>query len=143
MHRRTATVVRPVIVCSVRDILGGQKSQQRQEETLALVERHFDRVMVHGDPSVIAFERTFPAASRIAGRIEYTGYVVDAAASAAGDAGRDEVIVSAGGGVVGARLLETAIRAKPLSALRDRTWRRFSRPFVGGIAVSVRGPVRR
>ena len=118
-----ASAHRPAIVCSVRDILGGQKSQERQEETLALVERCFDRVMVHGDPSVIAFGRTFPAASRIAGQIEYTGYVVDPAASGGGDAGSGEVIVSAGGGAVGARLLETAIRSKPLSVLRDRFWR--------------------
>ena len=114
---------RPAIVCSVRDILGGLKSPQRQQETLDLVERRFDRVMVHGDPAVIAFDQTFPAASRIAHRIEYTGYVVESAVSSGGDAGRGEVIVSAGGGAVGARLLETAIRAKPLSVLRDRFWR--------------------
>jgi len=114
---------RPAIACSVRDILGGQKSPQRQEETLDLVERYFDRVLVHADPSVVGFERTFPLAGRIAGRIEYTGYVVDAAPSVSGRAGEGEVIVSAGGGVVGAGLLEAAIRARPLTALRDRHWR--------------------
>lgn len=113
----------PAIVCSVRDVLGSQKSPQRQEDALVLVERYFDRVLVHADPSVIAFAQTFPAADRIAGRIEYTGYVVDAASPALGDAGRGEVIVSAGGGAVGAGLLEAAIRAKPLSALRGRIWR--------------------
>ena len=114
---------RPAIVCSVRDVLGAQKSAARQEETLALVERYFDRVLVHGDPQVIAFERTFPGAQRIAGRIEYTGYVVEAAPSSDSDAGRGEVIVSAGGGAVGAELLAAAMRAKPLTALRDRHWR--------------------
>jgi predicted glycosyltransferase len=114
---------RPAIVCSVRDALGAQKSPQRQEETLVLVERYFDRVLVHGDPGVIAFDRTFSGAGRIAGRIEYTGYVVDAAQSADGNAGQGEVIVSAGGGAVGAGLLEAAIRAKPLTALRGRNWR--------------------
>jgi predicted glycosyltransferase len=114
---------RPAIACSVRDVLGSQKSPQRQEETLVLVERYFDRVLVHGDPGVIAFDRTFSGAGRIAGRIEYTGYVVDAARSADGNAGRGEVIVSAGGGAVGAQLLEAAIRARPLTLLRDRTWR--------------------
>ena len=114
---------RPAIACSVRDVLGSQKSPSRQEETLALVERYFDRVLVHGDPGVIAFDRTFAGAARIAGRIEYTGYVVDATASAQGNAGRGEVIVSAGGGAVGARLLQAAIQARPLTALRDRTWR--------------------
>ena len=113
---------RSSIVCSVRDILGGQRSRERQAETLALVERYFDHVLVHGDPGVIAFERTFPDAARIAARIEYTGYVVDSRPSG-GDAGSAEVIVSVGGGAVGARLLETAIRAKPLCILRDRTWR--------------------
>ncbi len=113
---------RPSIVCSVRDILSARKSRERQQETLELVERYFDHVLVHGDPGVIPFERSFPGAARIAERIEYTGYVVDSGNSASA-AGKGEVIVSAGGGAVGARLLETAILAKPLSALRERTWR--------------------
>ena len=117
---------RPAIACSVRDVLGAQKSAQRQEEALALVERYFDRVLVHGDLGAIPFERTFPLAGRIAARIEYTGYVVDDARPAAGNAGNagaGEVIVSAGGGAVSAGLLAAAIRAKPLTALRDRRWR--------------------
>ena len=114
---------RPAIACSVRDVLGAQKSAARQEETLSLVERYFDRVFVHGDPDVIAFDRTFSGAERIAGRIEYTGYIVEAAPASVGDAGRDEIIVSAGGGAVGGDLLAAAIRAKPLTLLRDRRWR--------------------
>jgi predicted glycosyltransferase len=123
LEAATGAARRPAIACSVRDILGSQKSAPRQEEMLALVERYFDRVLVHGDPGVMSFERTFPLADRIAGRIEYTGYVVEAAAPVNGDAGRDEVIVSAGGGAVGAALLEAAIRARPLTVLRDRRWR--------------------
>jgi len=111
------------IACSVRDVLGSQKSPQRLEETLTLLERYFDRVFVHGDPGAIAFERTFPLAGRIAARIEYTGYVVDDASPADGDAGSGEVIVSAGGGAVGAGLLAAAIQARPLTTLHDRRWR--------------------
>jgi predicted glycosyltransferase len=114
---------RPAIACSVRDVLGAQKSEARQAETLALVERYFDRVLVHGDPRVIAFDRTFSGAGRMASKIEYTGYVVDAAQPSDSNAGKDEVIVSAGGGAVGVALLEAAIRAKPLTALRERKWR--------------------
>jgi len=114
---------RPVIACSVRDVLGSQKNAQRQEETLALVERYFDRILVHGDPAVIPFDRTFSAADRIAARIEYTGYVVDEARPADGGAGSGEVIVSAGGGAVGAELRGAAIAAKSLTTLRERTWR--------------------
>jgi predicted glycosyltransferase len=123
LEAATSAARRPAIACSVRDILGSQKSAPRHEEILALVERYFDRVLVHGDPGVISFGRTFPSAVRIAGRIEYTGYVVETAAPANGDAGEGEVVVSAGGGAVGATLLDAAIRARPLTVLRDRRWR--------------------
>lgn len=112
----------PCIVCSLRDILGGQRSRERHEETLGLVERFFDHVLVHGDPGVISLERTFPDAPRMAARIEYTGYVVDSAPPES-DAGKGEVIVSAGGGAVGARLLDAALQARPLCTLRERGWR--------------------
>jgi predicted glycosyltransferase len=114
---------RAIIFSSVRDILGAQKSAQRQEETIDLVERYFDQVLVHGDPGVIGFERSFPMAGRIVQRIAYTGYVVDPPAPSASRAGAGEVVVSAGGGAVGARLLEAAIRARPLTSLRERCWR--------------------
>jgi len=114
---------RAVVACSVRDVLGGLKSAERQAETLHLVRRYFDGILVHGDPAVVAFERTFPPAREIADKLHYTGYVVDEPAARAGGDGRNEVIVSAGGGAVGERLLATAIEAKPLSSLRDRTWR--------------------
>lgn len=117
---------RPLIVSSVRDVLGGgQSNPQRQDEMLATLEQYFDHVLVHGDPALIPFERTFRHAGRIADRLHYTGYVVDGARAEGLDAraGEGEVIVSAGGGAVGQRLLEMAIRARPLSALADRTWR--------------------
>ena len=125
-----AAARRPVIVSSVRDVLGGgQRDPARQDEMLALFERYFDHLLVHGDPAFIGFDRTFRHAARLAGRMHYTGYVVDGAAPVGhcagrdGGAGTDEVIVSAGGGAVGRRLLETAARARPLTALAHRTWR--------------------
>ncbi len=119
-----ASSPRPAVVCSVRDLLGGQRSRQRQEETLGLVERFVDHVLVHSDPSVIKLEQTFPLAPRLESKVFYTGYVVDArGGSAGGSAGRNEVVVSAGGGAVGEALLDAAMRARPLTAYRDRTWR--------------------
>ena len=117
---------RPLVVSSVRDIGGGgQRETSRQRETLALVERYFDRVLVHSDPELIPFEKTFAFSARIAERLHYTGFVVERRAGDGHDthAGRNEVIVSAGGGVVGRVLLETALRARPLSTLANRTWR--------------------
>ncbi len=126
LEAAAAAVPRPAIACSVRDILGGLKSAERRAEALALVERYFDRVLVHADARVVAFEQTFPEARHIAARLVHTGYVVAAAPAAAGEAGSDEIIVSAGGGAVGARLLEAAIGARALGSQRARTWRLLS-----------------
>lgn len=110
---------RPLIVCSVRDLI--QPNPAREEEMLERFERYFDRLLVHGDPGVAPFERSFGKAARLAGKLYYTGYVVEEIPM--GSTGKDEVLVSAGGGAVGRRLLETAIQARPLTRLRDRTWR--------------------
>lgn len=117
---------RPAIVSSVRDIVGGgRRKPHRQDDMLALAERYFDHVLVHGDPGLISFERTFRHAARIAHKLHYTGYVIGRAQVAAphDGAGQGEVIVSAGGGAMGMRLLECAIRARPLTSLAGRTWR--------------------
>lgn len=118
----------PVTVSSVRDVLGGQMDRDRHQRMLDLFNRYFDHVLVHGDPALLPFGRTFTFADQLGERLHYTGYVVDrprepASAPLDDTAGRNEVIVSAGGGAVGAPLLEAAIRARPLSTLASLRWR--------------------
>ena len=110
---------RPLVVCSVRDLL--QPRPDRDPETADLAVRFFDHILVHGDPRLASFERTFGAARSLKDRLHYTGYVVAPAATPA-TAGSD-VLVSAGGGAVGRRLLETAIAAREQTLLRGSTWR--------------------
>ncbi len=116
---------RPVIVSSVRDILVTPPKPERLVEMLDRVRHYFDHVLVHGDPEFIAFDTTFPHAAQIAGKLHYTGYVVDRTGrrGGAGSPGWDEVLVSAGGGAVGDALLRTAIRTRAGSALADKRWR--------------------
>jgi predicted glycosyltransferase len=116
---------RPWVVSSVRDVLVGQHKPERNDEMKDLVDRYFDRVLVHGDPAFVPFDTTFPLARLIAEKIRYTGYVVDRSGRSAANVGqgRDEVIVSAGGGAVGLGLLRTAIAAREQSRARDRVWR--------------------
>ena len=111
---------RPLVVCSVRDLI--QPRPAREDEMLECFEHYFDRLLVHGDPRVATFERSFGSAARLAGKLHYTGYVVQETEQQ-GDAGAGEILVSAGGGAVGQRLLETAIAARALSRLKDRPWR--------------------
>jgi predicted glycosyltransferase len=115
---------RPAIACSVRDILVGKSDPRRLRETVDIVKRYFDRILVHGDPRLVEFGATFAAADEIAERIGYTGYVVIPPAQTTDSlAGQGEVLVSAGGGAVGAPLLRAALAARPLTTLASAPWR--------------------
>jgi predicted glycosyltransferase len=118
---------RPLVVTSIRDILVAKPEPKRVAEVLATLERAVDRVLVHGDPAVIRLEATFPAAAAIADKLHYTGFVAGPAPPPA-TAARDGVIVSVGGGAVGAELLLAAAGARALSQARERPWRLITGP---------------
>jgi predicted glycosyltransferase len=116
---------RPLIVSSVRDVVRESATPQRIEEMLEAFDRYFDFVMIHADPDLVSFDRSFAAWDRIRARAHYTGYVVepDLLQPMTGGAGTGEVVISAGGGAVGGPLLRAALAARPLTSLAGRTWR--------------------
>lgn len=116
---------RPVILCSVRDILQEKKDPERLEEQVQAVRRYFDRVLVHGDPTLVRLDESFPRFRDIEDLVTYTGYVSapPPQRSCPAIGGAAEVVVSAGGGTVGLRLLETARDAQPVSGPSGATWR--------------------
>lgn len=103
---------KPLLFASIRDILQTNKKPGRDEETVALVKEHFHRVLVHGDRNLTQIEDTFPLADQIGEKILYTGLVAPAAPIASPEKYR--VIVSAGGGAVGHKLLNAAVAARGL-----------------------------
>ena len=119
-----ASKPRPLIVSSVRDVVRESASSARTAQMVEMFGA-FDAVLIHADPDLVGFDQSFAGWDRIKDRAHYTGYVVDGDLSKlpAGEAGRGEVIVSAGGGAVGEPLLRAAIAARPLTSLKDRTWR--------------------
>jgi predicted glycosyltransferase len=136
---------RPLIVSSVRDILVRSPKPERVDEMIDLFGRYYDFNMVHGDPAFIPFARTFPRWREIEDRTFHTGYVIDGlpAPDASTETGRDEVLVSAGGGAVGGPLMRAALAARPLSRLRDRRWRLLCGPSMpAGDVAEVRALAR-
>lgn len=127
---------RPLVLCSLRDIVVVPEAAARRREILDRVRGDFDFVLVHGDPAFIPLEASFPAASEIADRLIYTGYVGDAGQTAGANhgpdegqmAGTDEVVVSVGGGAVGGALLSTAIETHRRGFWADRRWRLLAGP---------------
>ncbi|NNF76983.1 MAG: glycosyl transferase [Rhizobiales bacterium] len=120
---RTAgnSVPRPLIVSSIRDILQEGRKPKRIIETRELVEQFFDAVLVHGEEEFVPLAVSFPEAGLIADKLHYTGWVGPEPGEPQGDE-KFEVIVSAGGGAVGAALFEAALSVSAGGAFADGKW---------------------
>lgn len=112
------------VVCSLRDILVGQRDPQSFEERVCQrVNQYFDLVLVHADPQLQSLDETFGSVAKLSCPVRYTGYVTQPAKSD-GEASRDpmmlgdetKILVSVGGGRVGGELIECAIEASDLIA---------------------------
>ena len=111
------------LVCSLRDIVVAKSDPRRTAAMLAQA-ADYALVLVHGDRALLPLEASFPAAGALADRLVYTGYVEGPLGpSPPGDDGRDEVIVSTGGGRVGMALVDAALAARAAGSARERTWR--------------------
>lgn len=131
LEAAAARVPAPWIVSSVRDVLRRSASPVRIDEMIATFEA-FDTVLIHADPSLVRLDDSFPGWADIQDRALYTGYVAESnpAKAPRSSIGKGEVIVSAGGGAVGAPLLRAAAAARPLTSLADRKWRILVGPNV-------------
>ncbi len=114
---------RPLIAVSVRDIVTPSSKPGRTEQALSRLAAFFDCVLVHGDAAFLPFSKFYPAAQQIAAKLYHTGYVGPAADSQS-PGGNNEIIVSAGGGAVGQKLLHAALAARTHSQLaNNHVWR--------------------
>jgi predicted glycosyltransferase len=110
-----------LVLASVRDVLVTKRDPAKYDWMLDLAQRRYDAVLVHGDPLLFPFALSFPHADRLTARVLYTGFVLDDPdPRPAPDA--PAVVVSAGGGAVGAGLLAAAIQARPLTRLAREPW---------------------
>jgi predicted glycosyltransferase len=124
LERARGRTPRPLILCSLRDVLVAPRDPHKVEQAIARARDLYDAIAVHGDPSLIDLPASYPAAAHIADKIAYTGYVTAPAGPEAPPGhGAGEVLVSAGGGAVGARLFETALTARLAGAEAERVWR--------------------
>lgn len=112
------------LFASLRDVLEPAGSPERVAQTTARLAA-YDAVLVHGERALLPLSESWPGNGRalpaeVEARLIYTGYVADPAPPPADGPGAGEILVGAGGGVIGRALLEMAARA---SALSPRPWR--------------------
>ena len=116
MDAAVAARPRPLLVCSVRDIIEPRDNMDRYRRMLDQAMRYIDCVLVHSDPAIVPLGASFPFARDLDQRLWYTGFVTSARSrtKVVLSEGRGEVVVSAGGGAVGRCLYRTAMGARQL-----------------------------
>ena len=121
---------RPLIIASLRDILQVPKDAQKVTRAVAIYDKHFDAMLIHGDPRLIPIEASFPAIRPFLDTAHYTGLVVPTPSDPVkpGHGEGVDVVVTAGGGAIAERVLAAAIAAKPLSPLADSKWLALAGP---------------
>ncbi len=120
---------RPLILASLRDILQVPRDPTKIERSIEICARHYDGLLVHGDPRLVQVETSFPAITPFLDRAHYTGLVAPpASASPAPRTEVFDVIVTGGGGAIAERVLSSAIAAKPATGLARGRWLALAGP---------------
>jgi predicted glycosyltransferase len=106
---------RPIVACSLRDILVGSRRDQQGHDDRAsrTANEHFDAVLVHADARFATLDETFHPDVPLRTPVHYTGFVRGENAESAAPVRQPRVLVSAGGGIVGEPLFRAALEAHP------------------------------
>jgi predicted glycosyltransferase len=111
---------RPLIACSVRDILVPPGKPARIAEAHERLACFYDLVLVHGDSDLVPLEASWPVNDAARGLLRYTGYVDEGASPAAGSE-REGIVVSGGSSSASLPLYRSALAAAGL--LPEEPWR--------------------
>ncbi len=122
------------IICSLRDILVGQRRDQQkfEERAMETANRFFDAILVHSASAFARLEESFQASGLLRVPVSYTGFVtrkIQSATKSKSSGRAKKIIVSAGGGLVGENLLRTAIEAHALLSGKEQ----IEMTIIGGL----------
>lgn len=132
---RGASTRRPLVVCSLRDILVGKRAEQQKHDARAVqtANRYFDAVLVHSDPAFARLEESLGSYDALDVPVHHTGFVLPSHEPAKNHTTRVErqILVSAGGGLVGEPLFRAAVDAYTLlRESEDVTMKIVTGPFL-------------
>ena len=109
------------VACSLRDILVGSRRDQQGHDDRAsrITNEYFDAVLVHADDRFATLEETFHPNVPLRVPVHYTGFVRPPLVRDRKPVPQRRVLVSAGGGLVGAPLFRAAVEAHPRLLVED------------------------
>ncbi len=116
---------KPLVVCDLRDILVDERGDQQHFDDRArwISKRYFDAVLMHTDPKFARLEESFRPRQPLTIPVFYTGFV---SGKMEHDQDFDQnpgIVVSAGGGNVGAALFKVAVEAQAI------IWQKYQIPM--------------
>jgi predicted glycosyltransferase len=103
---------RPLVICSLRDILveRGDRQSEHDERACVIVDRYFDAVMVHADRAFARLDEFFRPLQPMRTPVHYTGFVAGPPTKRIGHE-PNGILVSGGGGRFAGPLYLAAIDA--------------------------------
>lgn len=108
----------PLICASIRDILAPPSKPAKAHATESMIKTYYDAVLVHSDPDVMPLDISWPVTRTLAPFLHYTGFVAPPTPRSSRQ-WSNTVLVSAGGGDVGAELFAAALEAGELDPTRQ------------------------
>ncbi len=118
---RSGRLQRTRVFCSLRDILVEKSDPAAYEDRVVkTLNRYFDALLIHADPSLVALEQTFSRVADLQVPVVYTGYIAARPPPGTGRSLRNHlgigeserfVVASAGSGKAGIVLLEPLLAA--------------------------------
>jgi predicted glycosyltransferase len=158
---RAESAPHTLVCCSLRDILVGKKHDQQKHDARAAetANKYFDAVLIHSDPTFARLEESLGSFNALRTPVHYTGFVLPERESEHGETKRDgakrdesvrdkserrgkserddtarrprQILVSAGGGLVGAPLFRAAVEAyRALRQSEDARMKIVAGPFL-------------
>ncbi|MCB8820138.1 glycosyltransferase [Microvirga rosea] len=115
----TALPHRPLIVSSIRDVLVAPARPERIAEAHRRIARFYDAVLVHGDPSIVPLDASWPVDGMLRPMLHDTGYV-DEGSDVSAAAARNGIVVSGGSSASSLPVYRAALDAA--RRVPDRPW---------------------
>jgi len=111
----TSGARRPLIACSLRDILvdRGDEQEDFDESACQIANRYFDAILLHADERLNRLEDSFRPRTPLRVGVHYTGFVVPGEPPRTAER-REGIMVSSGGGIVGGPIIRAAVAAHKL-----------------------------
>lgn len=134
----------PLVLASLRDILIRPEKTQNARAMCDIAQRHYEGLLVHGDPRVARLTDVFPEATTLEPRIYNTGYVTGQDRQVPKGHKQQGILVATGAGAMGTGLLRLALEAYYVGAAPDQSWTIITGPLADSQLVhdleAARGP---